>query len=112
AKLKADDIIKILMTDKDIIRQSKVVSDIALKGRANELFVKKLKDKQDEVMFNGQSLVDILKSANNLSIEENILEAKEIVNDEVKKNRVNDFDNSYYEKQMQKDMINILTAFN
>lgn len=112
SKLKSEDILKLLMTDKDIIRQSKVVSDIALKGKANEIFIKKLNDKQDEVKFNGKSLPEILTAANNLVIDETIMEAKEIVNEEVKKNRVVDFDNSYYEKQMQKDMVNILTSFN
>lgn len=111
-RLNADDIIKMIKVDEDILKQSKLVSDLAVKGKTVDPYVEKLKDTQDKVLFNGETLKDILQSVENLSIEDEKLDNDEIVNKEVKKNRTLDFDNSYYKKQIHKDMVNVLTSFN
>lgn len=107
-----EDIVKVLATNKDIVKQSKVVSDLALKGKANRLFVNKLEEQQDEVIFDGEKLKDILAKAENLKIDHEKIESDNIVNKEITENSIKDFDTSYSKKQMKKDLVNILTSFN
>ena len=111
-KLTASDIIKILTTEPDIIRQSEMVSDLATKGRVSDAYVEKLQSAQNDVIFNGEKLSDILNSAEKITIDDVTFENPSILNEEVKHNKTIDFDNSYYAKQNKKDLANIFSAFN
>lgn len=110
--LKGEDVTKILVTEPEILRLSKIVSDLAIKGKTNDIYASKLKEKQDNVIFNGETLSNILTSVQNLAIDKKKLESNNIINEEVKESTSLDFDESYSKKQMKKDMINILTSFN
>ena len=111
-KLTGEDLVKMIMTDKEIIKQSKIVSDLAIKGKITDRYVEQLKEKQNEVVFNGNTLSDIMNKVQNLAIDDKELKNDVITNNEVKHNKILDFDESYQRKQMTRDMVNIITAFN
>ena len=111
-KVPTEDIIKLLGQDEDVLKQLNVVSSIANKGVSDPQVINKLKSKQSNVTFNNKKLEDIINEANNLKIEDTVIDNENILNEEIKKSKIADFDKTYYEKQMQKDMLNIFTAFN
>lgn len=112
AKVPTEDMVKLLGQDPDILKQLNVVSSIANKGISDPQVINRLKSKQANVVFNGKKLDDIVEEANNLKIEDTVIDNENILNEEVKKSKIADFDKTYYEKQMQKDMLNVFTAFN
>ena len=71
-----------------------------------------LKDKQKNVEMNGSSIQDIIDDFKSSSIDVTMIKNETITNNEVKKSNLRDFDLSYMNKQMKKDLISVISAFN
>ena len=111
-KLDDEAILDLISTEPEIIKEVEITKDIAMKGIHDDAEIRRLRKKQDEVEYNGKKLKDILEEAEDLKIEETKIDNAEIINEEVKHNTVSDFDKSYYNKQMKKDIMKTFAAFN
>lgn len=107
-----EDLLEILETEPELLKEIELAQSISVNAISDEKEIRRLRKKQEEVTFEGRKLADILNEANDLKIDKVEIDNKEVINEEVKHNTVLDFDNSYAEKQLKKDIINTITAFN
>lgn len=88
------------------------IKEKRINSQVEEKRIEKLKNDQNNVMIENKTVDDILNEFNSVSIDTNTYSNKNIVNDEVKYSTTTDFDNSYQQKQLKKDLTSILTSFN
>lgn len=88
------------------------LKDIRKVGNSNETRIKELKEKQDKVDIKGLSIKDIFDDYKVTKIENIEIEQPNNIFDNVRKCTLKDFDDSYVQKEMNKDFAKVLSAFN
>jgi RNA polymerase Rpb2, domain 6 len=74
--------------------------------------LEKLKAKQKELTLDNVNIQDIIDDFKSTSIDVKLIENTSVLQDETRKSNLKDFDLSYYEKQMKKDLISVISSFN
>lgn len=108
-----------LNSDEEFLEYVKKLKDIQILGNSNVDIKKKeaLKSKQDELTFDDNSkkttLKSILTEDENISIEEEDVPVEnKVIFDNLKKNKIKDFDDAYMKKNYKNDIMKTLMAFN
>jgi len=87
------------------------LKDIKKTGRRKKITEDELRKKQDEVNIEALSVKDIINDYKASSIDVKKLDV-DVLNDEIKVSTLKDFDDSYINKQFNKDLVSVITAFN
>lgn len=108
-----------LNSDEEFLKYVKKLKDIQILGNSNIDIKKKeaLKSKQDELTFDDNykktTLKSILTEDENISIEEDDIPVEnKVIFDNLKKNKIKDFDDAYMKKNYKNDIMKTLMAFN
>lgn len=104
-----EDLINDVEQDEEIVKEINVVATVSNNGITDEKEIARLKKIQDEKL---DKFEDVLKEIESLKLEEIKIDNNNILNEEPKKSSLVEFDDSYVNKLMQKDLVNIFKAFN
>ena len=111
-----DTSINILLQDDDINADILNAINITTTGKTN---VKRananqyLRSKQEEVLSSSEMVKQAVEKAKSKTIDVTYIDSIDSINEEVNKSlSINDFDDSYMEKQFENDFVNILKTFN
>ena len=88
------------------------LKDIRKVGASNDKRVKEIKAKQDKLDFSGMSIKDILNDYTVSKIETIEIKQPDNIFDNMRKCTLKDFDDSYVQKEMKKDFLKVVSAFN
>ncbi|ALN97929.1 RNA-polymerase beta-subunit [Bacillus phage vB_BpuM-BpSp] len=110
-----EELIELLNKYKNIKIDLKTVSDLQVVGgdevKENKV-LERLKSLQSKVELDGENIQDIIDGFKASSIDTEIIENVNVIMDETRKSNLKDFDLSYYNKQMKRDLVSVLSSFN
>lgn len=107
-----DDIVNELNNNQEFKSYLNDLKNLKKNGKIKEVNKEKLIAKQDEVILNNLSIKDIMMDFKSSNIDLIPIESKSILHETVKTSTLKDFDNSYIKKQMDQDMLSVLSSFN
>jgi hypothetical protein len=110
-----DEILDILSNSKSVKQDVKELAELKKTGgddKAQEARLRKLREKQATLSLDGVSIQEILDDFGSHSVDFKPIGNTSVLSEEPKKTNLKDFDESYFEKQMKKDLISVISAFN
>lgn len=87
------------------------LKDIQKVGNSNQKRIDELKKTQETLSYDNISIKDILNDYSESKIENQVISQPNNIFDNVRKCTLKDFDDSYVEKEMKKDLLKVLSSF-
>ncbi|WCS68316.1 hypothetical protein Goe21_02060 [Bacillus phage vB_BsuM-Goe21] len=110
-----DEIIDILNNSKELKADVSTLKELQSTG-GDEIKQRKtlerLKEKQKQVTLDDINIQDIIDDFKSTSIDRKPITNTNVIQEETRYSNLKDFDMSYFEKQMKKDLVAVLSSFN